>query len=792
MPHNSTHKLKNSFEGALAGGGDPATSPLYVFGPFLKLIVAAGVAKVTFGNSIWLVILTIAVASAVYRNVMRWITDGSGGSGMSEEEFGRWAVKSDAAFTFIEYTLTFLVSMSALVTFIADRFPILYEYIFGIQYRAIIAVFLSIFTGWLVNRGPKVAARTFGPATLGVLLLLWAMIITTIIRTGIHLPPLNIQGFLPPYLKYTLSGYVRILAVMTGIEVFANLVAAYDGKPEEKSKKAFGSLMIIMLTTIATMLIVGPAVYSLSDPTNPEVSVFTQTMDQLLPKTVAYLGSLVSIFVLISACAASSQGLQNLSLGLAERHYVPKEFSLRNQFEVADKPVWLQVVIVSLCFIFIGTSEATYLGLYAAGVFVIISLTSWAVTKRLIREAPQKQSHTKWLTIAGTFIAALLNSIATIIIFIERFSEGVWLYLILMPLLFGIFTYFRSRIGAPSEILDYLGHIDSGLRAGFGFGQYTAGAVENLGANGMDKLNELVWNPEISHPTEWKIKSLNIKKAAALLDGSPDAEQIIPYVTALCDQTSAQLVLVSILKANEENSENHRKITAYLERLNKDLRNRGLDSEYSILFGSTSVKAKEFIDENEIGLVALTSSGWSGERTWLSGGLSSKLVKMLEIPILITHVFPSGSARAPHFDRILIPLDGSENSEQVLPYAQYFARSFGQEIVLLSVPQVPESRNYRSSSNIIRLIRRQVIAGMRPYLEGISGALEKRDLDVRVEVAGSNPVKTIVDVVKREGIDLVMVTSKGRGGIENFFAGKVAQQVVQQSEKPVLIVPIRK
>ena len=35
------YKLKTSLEGALAGGGDPVTSPLYVFGPFLRLIAIA-------------------------------------------------------------------------------------------------------------------------------------------------------------------------------------------------------------------------------------------------------------------------------------------------------------------------------------------------------------------------------------------------------------------------------------------------------------------------------------------------------------------------------------------------------------------------------------------------------------------------------------------------------------------------------------------------------------------------------------------------------------------------------
>ena len=68
------------------------------------------------------------------------------------------------------------------------------------------------------------------------------------------------------------------------IEVFANLVAAYDGSPSERSNKAFVSLLIIMGTTGITMLIVGPAIYQLSDPSITDVSVFTQTMDLAKPR----------------------------------------------------------------------------------------------------------------------------------------------------------------------------------------------------------------------------------------------------------------------------------------------------------------------------------------------------------------------------------------------------------------------------------------------------------------------------------------------------------------------------
>ncbi|MGI8556642.1 MAG: hypothetical protein ACR2LT_09850, partial [Pyrinomonadaceae bacterium] len=408
MAHVS-HKLSNSFEGALAGGGDPATSPLYVFGPFLRLIVVAGVAEVTFGATVWLAVLTVVMVSAMYRQVMKWITDGSGGSGLSEEEFGGWAVKINAAITFTEYTLTFLVSMAALVTFIADRLPALNNTIFGFQYRVFLAVALSVMTGWLVNRGPKMAARAFGPATFAILLLLWIMIIASLLKFGFDIPAINLQAFTPKYLNFTLGGYARILALMTGIEIFANLVAAYDGTREQKSRKSFGSLIIIMGTTSLTMLVVGPAIFALSDPTNEHVSVFTQTLNQLLPVWASYLGTLIGVAVLLSACAASAQGLQNLSLGLRYRHYIPASYGEQNQFDVSAKPVWLEVGIVVLCFLFFGTQEETYLALYAAGVFILLSMTGWAASKRLLRELRKKFSTTALIALAGTIVAALLT-----------------------------------------------------------------------------------------------------------------------------------------------------------------------------------------------------------------------------------------------------------------------------------------------------------------------------------------------------------------------------------------------
>ena len=274
------------------------------------------------------------------------------------------------------------------------------------------------------------------------------MLFRSIFKSGFHLPPLSLQAFMPPFLKFTIKGYVTILAVMTGIEVFANLVPVYTGDNEEKSRKAFGSLVMVMFTTIVTMLIVGPEIFLVSNPITSDVSVFTQTMDFLLPKPLAYFGSLVSIFVIMSACAASSQGLQNLSMGLTARRYLPESFGLINSFGVTSKSVWVQILVVSICFIFIGTQEDVYLGLYAAGVFIIISQSGWAVTKRLIRESKKGQFWKSLPKFLVTGVSASLTTAATFIVLIEKFSYGAWLYFILIPVIYSIFTYFYNHADA--------------------------------------------------------------------------------------------------------------------------------------------------------------------------------------------------------------------------------------------------------------------------------------------------------------------------------------------------------
>ncbi len=740
-----SYKLKNSLQGALAGGGDPATSPLYVFGPFLSLIVAAGVAPVTFGASIWMAVFTVIAVSAMYRYVMIWVTDGSGGSGLTEEEFGGWAVKINAGITVMEYTLTFLVSIAALVTFIADRFPLLNTQLFSIDARAIAAIFFTLLVGFLVNRGPMLSARFFGPATAAVLVLLWFMIFSVIYQKGFQLPDINLKAFSGEYFHFTMGGYARILALMTGIEIFANLVAAYEGTAREKSRKAFGSLVIIMGTTALTMIIVGPAILALSDPANPDVSVFTQTMDGILPAPLAYLGSLIGIAVLLSAAAASAQGVQNLSLGLRNRHYIPGYWGLRNRFDVPTLPVWFQVFVVVVCFLIFGTREETYLALYAAGVFILLSMTGWAAAKRLMLRLKSGPSFSEVVAFILTLFASVLCTLATLIIFEERFFEGAWLYFILVPAHFICFSYFRTRLGEPTGVQDRLKFI----------------------------LESSPLNPERRMVP---MTVYNLKKIMVPLDGTENAESSLPAAVKFSREYGASITLVTVVN-DDSAGMNASEADVYLSDVAGQIAQPGKEVTVRVLKGDPAKKIARLSIDADYDLVVMTTVGKTPAERLLTSPVTYRVMYETTPPLLLVRPTDDWRCRRSAFKRILVPLDGSPVSEQCIPFARALALRFRSEVWLLSVPEEDGNTELKSF--------------LEDYLGEMAEQFAPLKIPVHTEVSGSGAARTILDFAGRQGIDLIILTSHGSGGVERqdfVKLGSSGDKVISETPCPIFFV----
>jgi nucleotide-binding universal stress UspA family protein len=81
---------------------------------------------------------------------------------------------------------------------------------------------------------------------------------------------------------------------------------------------------------------------------------------------------------------------------------------------------------------------------------------------------------------------------------------------------------------------------------------------------------------------------------------------------------------------------------------------------------------------------------------------------------------------------------------------------------------------------------------MQNFLEAVSRTLNQEGVKTRFQVKGSMPVRTIISTGNSENVDLILMTSRGRGGVDRLFIGSVAEDVVEQSNRSVLMVPVLK
>lgn len=379
-------------------------------------------------------------------------------------------------------------------------------------------------------------------------------------------------------------------------------------------------------------------------------------------------------------------------------------------------------------------------------------MTGWAVTKRLVRSAREKFKLTTALLIFGTIVASLLTTGATLIIFEERFLDGAWTYLLFIPVIYAGFTYFRNRMGAPNPEMDYLGQLDAAQLTGFGFGQMALGSEVGNG-NSNSKVS---WQPDPKEESQWRVQNAKITNIAVLLDGSDAAAQALPIAKGIAKATNANITLLASVK-NDTNA--FRKIyketvqsrKTYLNKVSKTLTKDGYTARVVVRPGHIADATRDYIAEDGIDFVVTTTRGKSGNPHWVSGGVSRKLVQMIDLPILLVKYREEGYEPDPSFKRIQVALDESIYSERTLPYARLFAKAFRSELLLMSVPAVPEVKDYRAVSEVVEKIRKKAETNIQKFLSAVARSLCKEKIKVRTLVKkGSIPARMILEVSEKE------------------------------------------
>ncbi|MGD0795543.1 MAG: universal stress protein [Dehalococcoidales bacterium] len=144
------------------------------------------------------------------------------------------------------------------------------------------------------------------------------------------------------------------------------------------------------------------------------------------------------------------------------------------------------------------------------------------------------------------------------------------------------------------------------------------------------------------------------------------------------------------------------------------------------------------------------------------------------------------------YTQILVPLDGSELAECVLPYVKWFTEvSSVNEIVLLRVVEpfhisggledkVEPQEKERIEGDAIKLAE--------GYLDNIAGQFKETAIKINRVVTVGRPAKTITDYVSQSDVDLIIMATHAYSGVHRLVHGSVAEEILRAARAPLFLV----
>ena len=138
------------------------------------------------------------------------------------------------------------------------------------------------------------------------------------------------------------------------------------------------------------------------------------------------------------------------------------------------------------------------------------------------------------------------------------------------------------------------------------------------------------------------------------------------------------------------------------------------------------------------------------------------------------------------FDKILLPTDGSEFSEQEVERAIKALADDGEIIILSVAVKLEATTPFQRKKNVEPMNKKF----LKEAHENVEHMAKKFDPHVNVKkmVVTGIPSDKIVQIAEDEDVDLIIISSSGRSGLHKFFIGSVAEKVLKNSERDVLLI----
>jgi nucleotide-binding universal stress UspA family protein len=290
------------------------------------------------------------------------------------------------------------------------------------------------------------------------------------------------------------------------------------------------------------------------------------------------------------------------------------------------------------------------------------------------------------------------------------------------------------------------------------------------------------------------------------LDGSKTAEKVLPYARYLAEKFKVPVELLAVVDvveiASHMTSEKVHSLDTIIENVVRYSTTyvRGVattiaatDVRCSVEKGRAEEKIIEKAANDKTMLIIMATHGRSGLNRFLLGSIAEKVLRGTVNPLLLIRAAgDEKSAGEAMLKSIIVPLDGSQLAEAVLPIVTEMANKLDLEIELFRTYHLPYNV-YSGDEGLYAVNYEELLAGVRDeaveYLEKKAAELKRLGAaKVTCVTEEGLAADEIISLGRKTPDSLIAMSSHGRSGVRRWVLGSVTEMVVRHSGDPVLVI----
>jgi nucleotide-binding universal stress UspA family protein len=288
-----------------------------------------------------------------------------------------------------------------------------------------------------------------------------------------------------------------------------------------------------------------------------------------------------------------------------------------------------------------------------------------------------------------------------------------------------------------------------------------------------------------------------LEKILIPLDGSVLADCVLPHTAAIAEAVGAKVTFLHVLETENDHPANPldwqlRKAEAqtHLQEVEAKWQQINLASETVLLEGKAAPRIIDSAHQAEVDLVVLSSHGQSGLTGWNISSVGQKIIHRVHKSIMLVRAYQTeNDGDKVTYGRILVPLDGSQRAESVLPAACQLAQFYEANLILAHVVTQPEMMQRTPLSTEEAQLVEELVARNRSKVSYYFNELKSRlPCDIETRLINSEDVTSALhDLVTQAGIDLVILNAHGGSGEVQRPYGSIVTNFIDYGATPLLI-----